>query len=304
MAGGRPGGARRHRGPRPPGLPSARGERPASRAVSPAPTRVLGLHPPAVRPAGRGVPGARGARASPHHADHRARCPDGRELSLARAALRRPGLRDHGPWNPSRMSEAEERRYLRGSLDAVARAAGARPRGWLGTGAWGVQAHAATPRRGGDPLRLRLGQRRAGPIPCGLRRASCSRSPSSSTSTTSSPSGTAGSPVDGYVRTIKQAFDRILSPTRRRPGGSSSSPSTPISWVSRSGLDSSTTPCATSGAGSGSGVPPRPDIVEWYAAEARRSVIEFAPPGGHGGNVGVASVVSPPPRPVVDSAFR
>ena len=108
----------------------------------------------------------------------------------------------------SRMSEAEERRYLRGSLDAVARAAGARPRGWLGPERGESK---RTPRLLAEegiryvcdwandeqpyPMRTPAGELFALPLVLDLDDEFALRD--------------RRFPVDGYVRTIKQAFDRI-----------------------------------------------------------------------------------------------
>ena len=109
----------------------------------------------------------------------------------------------------SRMTEAEERRYLRESLDAVARATGgARPRGWLGPE--GGES-ARTPRLLAEagvryvcdwandeqpyPMRTPTGELFALPLVLDLDDEFVLRD--------------RRFPVDGYVRTVKQAFDRI-----------------------------------------------------------------------------------------------
>ena len=61
----------------------------------------------------------------------------------------------------SRMSEAEERDYIQTSVQALTRATGTAPVGWLGPEYGESATDAAVAGRGGHPLRLRLGQRRA-----------------------------------------------------------------------------------------------------------------------------------------------
>ena len=108
----------------------------------------------------------------------------------------------------SRMTEAEERQYVRESLDAVTSAAGARPRGWLGP-------------EGGESQRTPRLLAEAGV------RYVCDWANDEQPYRMTTPAGELFAlplvldlddqfalrdrrfPVDGYVRTVKQAFDRI-----------------------------------------------------------------------------------------------
>ena len=109
----------------------------------------------------------------------------------------------------SRMTEAEELRYLRESLDAVASATGARPRGWLGP-------------EGGESARTpRLLAEEGIRYVCDWandeqpyrdarhRPASFSPLPLVLDLDDQFALRDRRFPVDGYVRTVKQAFDRI-----------------------------------------------------------------------------------------------
>ena len=108
----------------------------------------------------------------------------------------------------SRMTEEEERRYIRESLDAVARVAGTRPQGWLGPEGGESE---RTPRLLAEagiryvcdwandeqpyPMRTPAGELFALPLVLDLDDQFALRD--------------RRFPVDGYVRTVKQAFNRI-----------------------------------------------------------------------------------------------
>ena len=61
----------------------------------------------------------------------------------------------------SNMTEQEEREYIQTSLEALTRATGTAPAGWLGPGVRRIGQNAPDSGPGGNPLCLRLDQRRA-----------------------------------------------------------------------------------------------------------------------------------------------